>query len=407
MPSEVSSASEERAQIERLLVDPLFSQSKRYGSFLRYISERAVEHNQEPLTERALGIKIFGRPQNYDTDADPIVRVTASELRKRLAQYYEDPAHAGELRVLIHKGTYLAEFVPPGARTASVEVLPPQIPPAGPLPVKELSTRHRWRYVAGIAGVSALVAVVAWVARPQPSAFQLFWDPLLDGPKDILVSVPQFSDHVQLMGVGDPQLTWTDPLTPNPDPMGVTWSQYARLLVHMRDAAVAVRLSEFLGSKGKHVVMKGEHDLTMRDLRETPAVILGGLPNPWTLKLLPQARFIFDGEGTIRFVRDSQNPGDRKWKFDARVPSAEREKDFIIISRVADSASGRVTLLAGGFSAWGTEAALALLIDPDQMKTVLANTGADWNARNVQIVLESTVVNRQSGIPRVLAAHTW
>src|SRR3989442_11532646 len=100
---EISTPCEERTQVERLLADPLFSQSKRYGSFLRYVTERALNNNQEPLTERTLGVEIFGRSPNYDTDADPIVRVTASELRKRLAHYYEDAAHAGQIRVLIHK----------------------------------------------------------------------------------------------------------------------------------------------------------------------------------------------------------------------------------------------------------------------------------------------------------------
>src|SRR5256885_7602747 len=108
---EISSPCEERAQVERLLADPLFSQSKRYGTFLRFVTERALGHNQEPLTERTLGIEIFGRSPNYDTEADPIVRVTASELRKRLAHYYEDPCHAGEIRVVIHKGSYAAEFL--------------------------------------------------------------------------------------------------------------------------------------------------------------------------------------------------------------------------------------------------------------------------------------------------------
>jgi hypothetical protein len=143
----------------------------------------------------------------------------------------------------------------------------------------------------------------------------------------------------------------------------------------------------------------------MSDLREGPAVILGGLNNQWTSRLLPQARFYFDGEGTERFIRDRQDPSDRRWKFDAKIPSSARDKDFIIISRVADSASGRVTVLAGGFSAWGTETAAALLTDPDQMETVLAHAPRKWQAQNLQMVLECSVVNRQSGIPRFLAVH--
>lgn len=93
--------------------------------------------------------------------------------------------------------------------------------------------------------------------------------------------------------------------------------------------------------------------------------------------------------------------------FDAKVPSNNRQKDLILITRVSDSLSGRVTVLAGGFSVWGTEAAVDLLTDPNQMKVLLAHAPVKWDSRNVQIALECSVVNRESGIPRFLAAHSW
>jgi hypothetical protein len=404
---EIGSLCEERAQVERLLADPLFSQSKRYGAFLRYVTERALNHNREPHHERTLGVEIFGRPPNYDTDADPIVRVTASELRKRLAQYYDDPAHSGEIRVVIHKGSYVAEFVAPGAQPPPVEVVAPVTPVSAPAPAPapQPGKKRRWYYVAGL--MAAALVLVAISVRSRQTVFDQFWRPILNGPHDVLVSIPQFSDHVRLEGIDNPKLRWSDPLTPAGDAMNVPWDIYARRLVHISDVVVATRMSEFLGSKGKHAVLKGEHDLTMHDLRDTPAMILGGLANQWTRQLLPQARFSFDGEGSMRFIRDSQHPENKQWSFDSKVPSGDRVKDFIIISRVADSVSGRVTVFVGGFSVWGTEAAVGLLTDPDQMQSVLANAPHKWDAKNVQIVLECAVVRRESGLPRFLAAHYW
>ena len=409
MTQEISSPCEERSQVERLLSDPLFSQSKRYGAFLRFVTERALTQNHEPLTERTLGVEIFGRSPNYDTDADPIVRVTASELRKRLAQYYEDPAHSSEIRVVIHKGSYQAEFVAPGTQPAPAEVAAPAVPVTAPVSpaLVEPAKPRRWFYVAGLVGALVLVTIAVRFGASQQNIFEQFWRPVLAGHHDVLLSIPQFSDHVQLEGIDNPKLTWSDPLTPTPDTMNVPWSLYSRRLVHVSDVAVATRMSEFLGSKTKHAVLKGEHDLTMRDLRDAPAVILGGLANQWTTQLLPQARFRFDGEGSMRFIRDSQHPESRGWSFDSKVRSADRVKDYIIISRVADSVSGRVTVLAGGFSVWGTEAAVELLTDPDQMQAVLANAPRKWDAKNVQIVLECAVVRRESGMPRFLAAHYW
>jgi hypothetical protein len=407
---EIGSLCEERAQVERLLADTMFSQSKRYGAFLRYVAERALTHNKEPLNERILGVEIFGRHANYDTDADPIVRVTASELRKRLAQYYEDPAHGGEIRIVIHKGSYLAEFIAPGAQNIAPEAVTPVTPvsAAAPAPVPEPVKKRRWRYVAGLAGALVLIAIVLRIARPQQTIFEQFWRPVLAGPHDVLLCIPQFSDHVRLEGLDNPKLTWNDPLTPQRGvPMSVPWDQYSRRLVHISDVEVVTGMAEFLGSKGKHALLKGEHELTMHDLRESPAVILGGLANQWTSQILPQPRFRFGGEGSMRFIRDSQHPESKEWAFDAKVRTDDRVKDFIIISRVADSVSGRVTVLAGGFSVWGTQAAVALLTDPDQMQSVLASAPHKWDAKNVQIVLECAVVRRESGMPRFLAANYW
>src|SRR5580658_7923570 len=87
-----SEKSEIRAQLERLLANPFFSHSKRFPTFLRFVIEQTLAGEEENIKERTLGIEIFGRDADYDTSSDPIVRVTAAEIRKRVAQYYQDAA---------------------------------------------------------------------------------------------------------------------------------------------------------------------------------------------------------------------------------------------------------------------------------------------------------------------------
>jgi hypothetical protein len=52
---------------------------------LRHIVERALSGDVESLKERLLGMDIFHRRSDYDTSSDAIVRVTASDVRRRLA----------------------------------------------------------------------------------------------------------------------------------------------------------------------------------------------------------------------------------------------------------------------------------------------------------------------------------
>src|SRR5229473_5017955 len=104
-------------QLEKLLATSLFNSSKRYPSFLRFAVTRALAGQTDQLKERLLGVEIFGRPADYDTNTDPIVRVTAAEIRKRIEQYYQDPRHSQEIRLFLPSGSYAPQFSWPGRPT--------------------------------------------------------------------------------------------------------------------------------------------------------------------------------------------------------------------------------------------------------------------------------------------------
>lgn len=78
-------------QLERLQKSPHFSHSQRYPCFLNYVVRQTLQGHQDDLKERNIGVEAFGRAPDYDLNEDPIVRVTASEVRRRLAQYYYEP----------------------------------------------------------------------------------------------------------------------------------------------------------------------------------------------------------------------------------------------------------------------------------------------------------------------------
>src|SRR5207248_11554675 len=99
-----------REQLERILSSPLFKKSRRFPNLLRFVVERSLQGHAEPLKERTLGIEVFGREPDYDTNLDPVVRTTAVEIRKRIAQYYHEPGHDSEIRIDFPPGTYLPEF---------------------------------------------------------------------------------------------------------------------------------------------------------------------------------------------------------------------------------------------------------------------------------------------------------
>src|SRR5215469_10262302 len=99
-----------REQLERILASSLFKNSKRYPNLLRFVVERALAGHTEPLKERALGVDVFGREPDYDTNLDPVVRTSACEIRKRLAQYYHEHEDGAPVRIDLPHGSYVPEF---------------------------------------------------------------------------------------------------------------------------------------------------------------------------------------------------------------------------------------------------------------------------------------------------------
>src|SRR5262249_27923539 len=110
IPTTDADLSSARTQLAKMLVHPLFANSKRYPALFRHVVECRLEGRTDNLKERTLGIEVFGRKADYDTNLDPVVRITAGEIRKRIAQYYHDPEHESELRIDLPPGSYVPLF---------------------------------------------------------------------------------------------------------------------------------------------------------------------------------------------------------------------------------------------------------------------------------------------------------
>ena len=100
------------ALVNRIVSSEAFSRSRRLRQLLVYLSECAIRNPQSPLTEQHVGIAVFKRPAGYDTTADTVVRVRASEIRKRLKYYFLTEGLHEPLTIELPKGSYLPIFRP-------------------------------------------------------------------------------------------------------------------------------------------------------------------------------------------------------------------------------------------------------------------------------------------------------
>src|SRR6202011_6206754 len=99
-----------RSALESLISSDAFAPSKRCQDFLRLVVEHALAGELDSLSERMIGAEMFRRPVDYDTSNDAVVRVRATEVRKRLAQYYREAARTPVVRIGLQPGSYVPEF---------------------------------------------------------------------------------------------------------------------------------------------------------------------------------------------------------------------------------------------------------------------------------------------------------
>ena len=96
--------------LERICSSNELRRAARLREFLHYVGQRALNDNHALISEQEIGVQVFGRQENYDTAIDNIVRVNASELRKRIAAYYASEGTQEHILLDIPRGSYSPIF---------------------------------------------------------------------------------------------------------------------------------------------------------------------------------------------------------------------------------------------------------------------------------------------------------
>src|ERR1700678_2777159 len=289
--SDVEKAAIEQ-QLERLLQNPYFSHSRRFPMFLRFVVRHTLAGQADAVKERTLGIEIFGRNADYDTSLDPIVRVTAAEIRKPIAQYYQEPGHYVEIRVSLPAGSYVPQFHWPqtsivapsasGTHSETLTELPVSVEAVSIIPPTVQPRKRAWLSIAvAFLVLCAAVGGAIWWRSLQRSAFDVFWEPILNSGDPVLFCI---ADQNQYTAIA---------LRDADDPTHQTILKDTLSAVIMDDLSPVVKIPGVLQAHGTKYSLKGEASTTLTDLRNGPTVFVGAFDNAWTLRLTKSLRFHF------------------------------------------------------------------------------------------------------------------
>jgi len=411
-------------QLERLLASPLFANSKRYPALLRYVVEESLQGRTENLKERTLGIEVFKRESDYDTNADPVVRVTAGEVRKRLAQYYYEPGHQFEVHIELPSGSYAPvyripdpqsktpseqpQLYPDGsenrdAQSAAVMALPAPIESANQSATQKREALRIWLAAAVVFVVLGVVAGYVIFERnriPNQEYVNEFWGPIVSSP------------DTALLCLGD-RASWDTARAAQgfggESPTNPTVDQYLGREdnVFMNDVLTLNRLATTLQGLGKKYRIKNSSETDLSDLRSGPAILIGGNNNTWTMRVTAPLRFSFAMDSEGGRIIDKKNPTQKNWNVPLSTPYRQLGEDYGIVARLKDPTTDRVVVIAAGLGAQGTASAGEMLSNPDYLKSLLSRAPADWQNKNMEAVIKTEVVNAEPGPPRVLAIDFW
>ncbi len=87
-----------------------FQKSKRLRELLLYLGDRGLHDPNCDLHEQKIGVEVLGRPPDYDTSHDTLVRVQISHLRRKLQEYFASEGRDESLIIDIPKGRYVPVF---------------------------------------------------------------------------------------------------------------------------------------------------------------------------------------------------------------------------------------------------------------------------------------------------------
>jgi hypothetical protein len=393
-----------REHLDVVLASDEFSSSRRASELLQHLVERALAGDSASLKERLLGVEIFHRRSDYNTSTDAIVRVTANDVRRRLAQFYS--RHPDQpLRISLPLGCYIPDFIAAtvrephsaiaGVHISSSTLVHPELPPpadvehpAGtpaPVPVRVLP---KLQYALGL----ILAVLLGWWFHamvhehsPQTNSAYSFYNDLL-GPIGLNGStktqIALTNPHMLLyLGLNSPGPALG--VSPKDIPVGADMAAvlnksandnqadfpYHHFFVDytnytgIGEAKAAFGLARTLEATGRTAELTEERFLNWETTRQEPLVILGAPhESKFVQDTLSAANFTI-GYDSIHNARPL--PGEQTDY--SRVRQGDDGLEDYGLIWMTKSPSGTRILVLAGLSSAGTAGVGEFFSDPQRM----------------------------------------
>jgi len=383
------SVDERRALIERVAASAHFRRSARLRDFLLYVGGQSLKDGCPEINEQEIGSKVFGRPSSYDRSQDNIVRVNATELRKRIELYFASEGAHESLVLEIPRGGYKPIFHRRLPETQDRPALTPKMPLGDTAPAVRKGSRNRLHILWGTASLALAIAclvlfqqnrtmrhaIYSWDGKPVVAAL---WTDFVHSHQEIDIVLPDASVSLTEDIIGHP-MSLSEYLNHNymrlPQSLNLSSDRitdlngiFAHNLVTMGDFRAAQQILALTPlSPSLHLTFSRFY--TADSVKRNSFILIGGKKaNPWVRLFDDQMNFSldYDNEHSQSFIANRHpQAGEQAVYAVAMDPNA-----FIGYSVIAylpnPSRTGNVIILAGTDSD-ATSAAAEFLTSEEQL----------------------------------------
>ena len=412
------------AALQRITGSPAFRSSRRAQEFLTYVVDHALSGEFDHLKERSIGSAVFSREADYDTGTDAIVRVTASDVRKRLNQYYQQPGLTESVFIELPAGSYIPEIrIELDDRPGEPPVVPAT--PSAATPVPHIS--NAWR-IAAISGWSAVTILLAISAKTnfsrEPGNLsrllqELPWVALFDGGQTPrLVMSDSAMGALRLLRPFPVSLEdyanrrFLEPAPDLPAVLREPWHELSeRQLTSVANARIAAGFSQLARAAGRKTVLSFARDLQLGDFhRGDNLILLGGdSANPWVELYQDQLNFQIRFDSALQrqsiHIRHPA-PGDPS-DLPASVTTGTTGEAYATLALVSGLDGRGTVLIIQGTNMEGTDLAGELALSPRTLTAQLKRKGvntSDPNAR-FEVLFRLSATAGSTLTSEVLATH--
>lgn len=387
-----------QSALQRVLSCAAFRSSKRSRDFLQYVVEQSLSGRPEYLKERSIGAALFARSPDYDTGTDAIVRVTASDVRKRLSLYYSSEGTEESLIFHLAAGSYLP----------TIRILSPPLPHDEIVTAPAASSEPRirsFRWLAWAGWTAALLVTALWVgsvlSRPDTNRpiSRLPWNGifspgktpeiiLADGAMGALRALRSFPLTFENYADRSFLLPGTT-LLPE---MRNTWSDFThKQFTSLADARVLAAISQMAGTAGRNIVVRYARDLQLSDFRRGSNMVLLGshLSNPWVDLFSDRLHFQIATDPLNKQemiqVRNRKN-GDPHG-LSSPVRSGSTGQAYAVLAYLKGLGDNGHVLILQGTNMEGTDLAGALSLDQPNLSAALRSCNLDTSVPDAHFEL--------------------